>query len=106
MNILIGFLSKISNSNLNLYIVHLWANQCSCDPYADGESFKIEQLVLSVVSRSCLCLFLVMSRCCFGVVSVMSRSCLGRVSVVSRSCLGRVLVLSWSYLGDVSVLFW
>ena len=98
MNILIGFLSKISNSNLNLYIVRLWANQCSCDPYVDGESFKIEKLVLSVVSRSCLCLFLVMSRCCFGVVSVMSplmsRSCLGRVSVLSRSCLGLVLVLS------------
>ena len=106
MNILIGFLSKISNSNLNLYIAHLWANQCSCDPYVDGESFKIEKFMLSVVSRFCLCLFLVMSRCCFGVVSVMSRSCLGRVSVVSRSCLGRVLVLSWSYLGDVSVLFW
>ena len=106
MNILIGFLGKISNSNLNFYIVHLWANQCSRDPYVDGESFKIEKLVLSVVPRSCLCLVLVMSRCCFGVVSVMSRSCLGRVSVVSRSCLGRVLVLSWSYLGDVSVLFW
>ena len=41
MNILIGILSKISNSNLKLYIVHLWANQCSCDPYVDGESFKI-----------------------------------------------------------------
>ena len=106
MNILIGFLSKVSNSNLNLYIVRLWANQCSCDPYVDGESFKIEKLVLSVVSRSCLWIFLVMSRCCFGVVSVMSRSCLGHVSVVSRSCLGRVLVLSWSCLGDVSVLFW
>ena len=95
MNILIGFLGKISNSNLNFYIVHLWANQCSRDPYVDGESFKIEKLVLSVVPRSCLCLVLVMSRCCFGVVSVMS-----------RSCLGRVLVLSWSYLGGVSVLFW
>ena len=106
MNILIGFLSKVSNSNLNLYIVRLWANQCSCDPYVDGESFKIETLVRSVVSRSCLWIFFVMSRCCFGVVSVMSRSCLGHVSVVSRSCLGRVLVLSWSCLGDVSVLFW
>ena len=106
MKILIGILSKISNSILNLYIVHLWANQCSCDPYVDGESFKIEKLVLSVVSLSCLCPFLVMSRCCFGVVWVMSRSCLGRVSVVSRSCLGRGLVLSWSYLGDVSALFW
>ena len=95
MNILIGFQSKISNSDLNLYIVRLWANQCSCGSYVDGESFKIEKLVLSVVSRSCLCLFLVMSRCCFGVVSVMSRSCLGDVSVMSRSC-----------LGDVSVLFW
>ena len=28
---------------------------------------------VSVVSRSCLCLFLVMSRCCLGVVSVLSR---------------------------------
>ena len=54
MNILIGFLSKIQNSDLNLYILHLWANQCSCDPYVDGESFKIEKLVLSVVSWSCL----------------------------------------------------
>ena len=36
MKILIGFLSKLSNSNLNLYIVHLWANQCSCGPYVDG----------------------------------------------------------------------
>ena len=106
MNILIGFLIKISNSDLNLSIVHLWASQCSCGSYVDGDSFKIEKFMLSVVSRSCLCLFLVMSRCCFGVVSVMSRSCLGRVSVVSRSCLGRVLVLSWSCLGDVSVLFW
>ena len=104
MNILIGFLSKISNSKLNLYIVRLWANQCSCDPYVDGESFKIEKLVLSVVSRSCLCLFLVMSRCCFGVVSVMSRSCLGRVLVVSRSCLGLVSVVSWSCPGLVSVM--
>ena len=94
MNILIGFLSKISNSDLNLSIVHLWANQCSCGSYVDGESFKIEKFMLSVVSRSCLCLFLVMSRCCFGVVSVMSRSCLGRVSVLSWSCLGFVLVLS------------
>ena len=110
MNILIGFLSKISNSNLNLYIVHLCANQCSCDPYVDGESFKIEKFMLSVVSWSCLCLFLVMSRCCFGVVSVMSRSCLGDVSVMSRSCLGLVLVLSRSCLGLVSLLslssFW
>ena len=104
MNILIGFLSKISNSDLNLYIVRLWANQFSCDPYVDGESFKIEKFVLSVMSRSCLYLFLVMSRCCFGVFSVMSRSCLGDVSVMSRSCLGRVSVLSWSCLGVASVL--
>ena len=121
MNILIGFLSKISNSNLNLYIVHLWANQCSCDPYVDGESFKIEKFMLSVVSRSCLCLFLVMSRCCFGVVSVMSwsclclflvmsrsclGSCLGLISVMSRCCFGDVSVMSRSCLGLVSVFFW
>ena len=54
MKILIGFVSKISNSILNLYIGHLWANQCSCDPYVDKESFKIEKFMLSVVSRSCL----------------------------------------------------
>ena len=77
MNILIGFLSKISNSDLNLYIVHLWANQCSCDPYVDGESFKTEKFMLSVMSRSCLrdvswfCVAWVMSRG----VTVMSRSC-------------------------------
>ena len=98
MNILIGFLSKVSNSNLNLYIVRLWANQCSCDPYVDGESFKIEKLVLSVVSRSCLWIFFgdvsVLFWCCLGDVPVMSRSCLRRVSVLSRSCLGLVLVLS------------
>ena len=95
MNILIGFLSKISNSNLNLYIVHLRANQCSCEPYVDGESFKIEKFMLSVVSRSCL-----------GRVSILSWSCLGVVLVMSRSCLGRVSVLSLSFFGDVSVLFW
>ena len=50
MNILIGFLSKISNSNLNLYIVHLWANQCSCGCFSD---------------------VLVTSRACFGEVSMM-----------------------------------
>ena len=69
MNILIGFLSKISNSDLNLYIVHLWANQCSCGPYVDGESFKIEKFMLSVVSRSCL-----------RDVSVLVLRCLGDVS--------------------------
>ena len=69
MNILIGFLSKISNSNLNLYIVRLWANQCSCDPYVHGESFKIEKFMLSVVSRSCL-----------RDVSVLVLRCLGDVS--------------------------
>ena len=108
MNILIGFLSKIQNSILNLYIVHLWANQCSRDPYVDGESFKIEKFMLSVVSRSCLCLFLVMSLswCCFGVVSVMFRSCLGLVSVVSLSwsCLGLISVMSRCCFGDVSVM--
>ena len=41
MNILIGFLRKISNSNLTLYIVHL-SGQTSvavakcCGPYVDG----------------------------------------------------------------------
>ena len=69
MNILIGILSKIQNSILNLYIVHLWANQCSCDPYVDGENFKIKKFMLSVVSRSCL-----------RDVSVLVLRCLGDVS--------------------------
>ena len=104
MNILIGFLSKISNSDLNLYIVRLWANQRSCGSYVDGESFKIEKLVLSVVSRSCLRLFLVMSRCCFGVVSVMSRSCLGDVSVLFWCCFVVFLVVFWGSFSDVLVM--
>ena len=69
MNILIRFLSKISNSNLNLYIVRLWANQCSCDPYVDGESFKTEKFMLSVMSRSCLRDVSVLVLCCLGDVS-------------------------------------
>ena len=41
MNILIGFLGKISNSNLNLNIVHLsWQTSVAvakcCGPYVDG----------------------------------------------------------------------
>ena len=78
MNMLIGFLSKISKSDLNLYTVHLWANQCSCDPYVDGESFKIQKFMLSVVSRSCL-----------RAVSVLVLRCLGDVS----GCHGGVSVL-------------
>ena len=39
---------------------------------------------VSVVSRSCLCLFLVMSSCCFGVV---------------------VLVFGWCF-GDLPVMYW
>ena len=70
---------QISNSDLDLYIVHLWTNQCSCDPYVDGESFKIEKFMLSVVSRSCL-----------RDVSVLVVRCLGDVSGCHR---------------DVSVLF-
>ena len=75
---LIGILSKISNSDLNLYIAHLSANQCSCDPYVDGKSFKIEKFMLSVVSRSCL-----------RDVSVLVLRCLGDVS----GCHGDVSVL-------------
>ena len=105
------FLSKISNSDLNLYIVHLWTNQCSCDPYVNGESFKIEKLVLSVVSRSCLrdvsvlvlrCLgdvsrgVTVMSRSCFRDALLMSRGCRDDVSVTSRCCFSGVMVMSRS----------
>ena len=75
MNILIGFLSKISNSNLNLYISPI---AISLGSYMDKAAGR---------------------RACTGKnftqdVSVLSRSCLGRVSVLSRSCLGLVLVLS------------
>ena len=69
MSILIGFLSKISNSNSKLYIVHLWANQCSCGPYVDGWCFKIEKFMLSVMSRSCLRDVSVLVLCCLGDVS-------------------------------------
>ena len=113
MNILIGFLSKISNSDLNLYIVHLWANQCSCDPYVDGESFKIEKFMLSVVSRSCLRdVSVLVLRClgdvsgCHGDVSVLFSWCFTDVSGMSRWCFGDVSVLfQWCHDGDVSVLF-
>ena len=108
MNILTGFLSKTSNSNLNLYIVHLWANQCSCSPYVDRWCFLV-----SVMSRSCLGSFLglvsVLSRCCFGDVSVMSRSCLGLCFflVMSRGCFGFVcfgfLMVFWGPFSDVLV---
>ena len=75
---LIGILSKIQNSILNLYIVHLCANQCSCAPYVDGKSFKIKKFMLSVVSRSCL-----------RDVSVLVLHCLGNVS----GCHGGVAAL-------------
>ena len=105
MKILIGCLRKISNSDLNLYIVHLWANQCSCDRYVDGESVKIEKFMLSVVSRSCLCLFLVMSRCCFGVALLFFLAVFwasfSDVLVKSRACFGEVSVMC----GDGSVMF-
>ena len=112
MNILIGFPSKISNSNLNLYILHLWANQCSCDPYVDGESFKIEKFMLSVVSRSCLRdVSVLVLRClgdvsgCHGDVSVLFSWCFTDVSGISRWCFDDVSVLfQWCH-GDVSVLF-
>ena len=78
MNILVGFLSKISNSNFEFYIVRLWANQCSCDPYVDGESFKTEKFMLSVMSRSCLRDVSVLVLCCLGDVS----GCHGDVSVL------------------------
>ena len=107
--ILIGFLSKISNSDLNLYIVRLWANQCSCDPYVDGESLKTETFMLSVMSRSCLrdvsvlvlcCLgdvgVTVMSRSCFCDALLMSRGCRDDVSVTSRCCFSGVMVMSRS----------
>ena len=96
MNILIGFLSKIQNSNLNLYIVHLWANQCSCDPYVDGESL--------VVSRCCLCIFgdvSVLFWCCFGVFLVVFWGSFSDVLVTCRACFGEVSVMC----GDGSVMF-
>ena len=90
MNILIGFLSKISNSDLNLYIAHLWANQCSCDPYVDGESFKIEKFMLSVVSRSCLRDVSVLVLRCLGDVS----GCHGGVSGLFSQCFADVSGIS------------
>ena len=115
MKILLGILSKISNSDLNLYIVHLWANQCSCDPYVDGESFKIEKFMLSVVSRSCLRDVSVLVLRCLGDVSgyhgdvsVLFSWCFTDASGMSRWCFGDVSVLqmvSWWCLGLVFVMF-
>ena len=84
MNILIGFPSKISNSNLNLYIVHLWANQCSCGSYVVGWCFKCFDVL--VTSRACfgeisvMCvdgavMFMMMSGWWLGVVSLMLQCC-------------------------------
>ena len=120
MNILIGILSKISNSNLNLYIVHLGANQCSCDPYVDGESFKIEKLVLSVrvsglvsvMCRSWYCVAWVMSRgvtvvsrVCFRDALLMSRGSRDDVLVTSRCCFGGVMVMSRSRFRSALLMF-
>ena len=120
MNILIGFLSKISNSHLNLYIVHLWANQCSCDLYVDGESFKIEKFMLSVVSRSCLRDVSVLVLRCLGDVSgchggvsglffrnalLMSRGSRDDVLVTSRCCFGGVMVMSRSRFRNALLMF-
>ena len=77
MNMLIGFLSKISNSNLNL-CVHLWANQCSCGPYVDRWCFTIEKFMLSVLSPWCLGDVAMMFRW----FSVLFRWCHGDVSVL------------------------
>ena len=99
MNILTGFSSKTSNSNLNLYIMHLWANQSSCSPYVDRWCFLV-----SVMSRSCLGPFLVLSLSCLGVVLAMSLWCLGHVSVSVFFwwCLGVVLVCLFGFL----MVFW
>ena len=75
MNILIGFLSKIQHSNLNLYIVHLGQTSVAVASMSTDDASKLKS--------SC------------------SRSCLGRV----WSCLRDVSVLVLCCLGDVSVLF-
>ena len=84
MNILIGILSKIQNSNLNLYIVHLWANQCSCGSYVVGWCFKCFDML--VTSRACFGEILVM--CVHGAVMCMMMSgwWLGVVSLRLQCC--------------------
>ena len=80
MNILIGFLSKIQNSNLNLYIVHLWANQCSCGSYVVGWCFK-----------------------CFDVLGT-SRACFGEISVMCVDGAVMFMMMSGWWLGVVSLM--
>ena len=93
MNILIGFLSKIHNSNLNLYIVHFGQPSVAVARMSTDDASRLK----SSCSRSCLGRVSVLSLSFFGDVSVLFWCCLGLVSVMSRSCLGRV---------SVSVLFW
>ena len=45
---------------------------------------------VSVMSRSCLCLFLVMSRCCFVGFLVVFWGSFSDVLVTSRACFGEV----------------
>ena len=84
---------QISNSNLNLYIVHLWANQCSCGSYVVGWCFKCFDV-------------LVTSRACFGEISVMcvdgavmfkmmSGWCLGVVSLMLQCCFFSLVMMFW-----------
>ena len=80
MNILIGFLSKIQNSNLNLYIVHLWANQCSCGSYVVGWCFK-----------------------CFDVLGT-SRACFREISVMCVDGAVMFMMMSGWWLGVVSLM--
>ena len=60
---------------------------------------------VSVMSRSCLCLFLLMSPCCFGCgfvgFLVVFWGCFNDVLVTSRACFGEVSMMC----GDGAVMF-
>ena len=128
MNILIGFLRKISNSNLKLYIVHLWATSVAVARMSSDDASRLKILcsrpclgLVSVMCRSWFCVdwvmsrgVTVMSRFCFRSallmsrgwhddVSVTSRCCFGGVLVMSRSCFRNALLMSRSCLGFVTV---
>ena len=95
MNILIGFLSKVSNSDLNLYIVHLWETSVAVTRMSTEKASRLK----NSCSRSCLGLVSVMCRSWFCVAWVMSRG----VTVMSRSCFRDALLMSRGCRDDVSV---
>ena len=66
-----------------------------------GDVSVMSRWFVSVVSRSCLCLFWVMSRCCFVGFWVVFWGSFSDVLVTSRACIGEVSVMC----GDGAVMF-